>query len=235
MAFRWTFLGIALFAAGVAAPAMAMRQAPETLCRDAAISASRQTGVPLQVLLAISLTETGRKGENGFSPWPWTLNIEGRGEWLDNRGSALEMAYATLRRGARSFDVGCFQVNYRWHGEGFTSLEQMMDPEANALYAARFLLSLYDETGDWALAAGHYHSRTPEHASRYRRVFERHMASVSDSPLPPQQVAQLGRENRFPLLQPSGGERRMGSLVPALAGSGPGLLTSAPRPFWSGS
>lgn len=215
--------------------ALALGAGPESVCRAAAEKASRQTGVPLSVLQAISLTESGRKGSQGFSAWPWTLNIEGRGEWLPDRASALKMAQATLASGIRSFDVGCFQVNYRWHGEAFASLSDMMDPETNALYAAQFMAGLYGEAGNWSAAAGMYHSRTPEHANRYRKTFDRHLATLGDAPLPMPEVAQLVvRENRYPLLQ-GGGPTRLGSLMPAAASSATSLLSAPARPFWSGS
>ena len=54
------------------------------------------------------------------------------------------------------------QINYRWHGHAFPSLEAMFDPEWTATYAAQFLRTLYEERGDWSAAAGAYHSLTPE-------------------------------------------------------------------------
>ena len=30
--------------------------------------------------------------------------------------------------GQPSFDVGCFQLNYKWHGEHFASIDQMFEP-----------------------------------------------------------------------------------------------------------
>ncbi|MEY8882549.1 hypothetical protein [Donghicola sp. XS_ASV15] len=51
-------------------------------------------------------------------------------------------AVDTMAGGTTSIDVGCMQVNYRWHGEGFSSLEDMFDPAANTAYAAEFLTRL---------------------------------------------------------------------------------------------
>ncbi|QDY70341.1 lytic transglycosylase domain-containing protein [Qingshengfaniella alkalisoli] len=168
-------------------------------CDMAAREAASRTRVPLDVLRAITRTETARNGK----PWPWTINIAGRGIWLDDRSALLSIARDTLGAGEHSFDLGCFQVNYRWHGAQFASLEQMVDPVQNALYAARFLERLHDETGDWTLAAGRYHSRTEQHAARYRTLYSQHVSQL-DEP--------AGRLNSFALLQ--GGAVRMGSLVP---------------------
>ncbi|OWY02616.1 hypothetical protein B6V75_12065 [Thioclava sp. F1Mire-8] len=149
------------------------------LCEAAAKQASRESDVPYAVLMAISLNETGRKGAGGFQPWPWTVNMEGAGHWFDSRDLALAYVFKEFKRGARSFDIGCFQINFKWHGQHFSSIEDMFDPLTNARYAARFLKSLYAETGDWTKAAGVYHSRTPKYARRYSERFARLHAKLA--------------------------------------------------------
>lgn len=140
-------------------------------CTRAAEEASRRSGVPISVLKAISMNESGRKVEGGFGPWPWTVNMEGAGHFFDTFAEARAYVAREYARGARSFDVGCFQINYRWHGEAFDSIDQMFEPLANAMYAARFLGELYAETGTWNAAAGAYHSRTKVYADRYAARF----------------------------------------------------------------
>ena len=49
----------------------------------------------------------------------------------------------------------------------------MFEPRPNALYAAKFLLELYREKGNWSGAAGAYHSRTPKYAEKYEARFNR--------------------------------------------------------------
>lgn len=144
--------------------------APEMqACRNAAIRAAHAHGVPPRILIAITLVETGTTRNGARGAWPWTVNVAGAGAWFDSRAEALDHARAALQRGQTSFDAGCFQLNYRWHGKAFGSLDEMFDPAASGDYAARFLKSLHDETGDWVRAAGYYHSRTPRHATRYRK------------------------------------------------------------------
>lgn len=140
-------------------------------CTRAAEEASRRSGVPISVLKAISYNESGRKVEGGFGPWPWTVNMEGAGRFFDTFAEARAYVAKEYARGARSFDVGCFQINYRWHGEAFELIDQMFEPLANAMYAARFLGELYAETGSWNAAAGAYHSRTKVYADRYTARF----------------------------------------------------------------
>jgi hypothetical protein len=231
-------LNFALPAAGLATTTAAGTGDASLICEAAAQEAAAAEGVPLSVLLAISLNETGRKRDGRFRPWPWTVNMEGAGHWFDDRQAALDFAMAEFDRGARSFDVGCFQINYKYHGMHFASIEQMFDPGANAHYAARFLRDLYREKGDWQLAAGAYHSRTPDLAERYAARFQRFreglvedfgeevprfselaLASLLGGDAPP-------RINSFPLLKAGEGQG-LGSLVPVANGAGIGLFGPA--------
>jgi hypothetical protein len=188
------------------------------LCNVAAQSAADQTGVPLQVLLAITLTETGRSTENGLEPWPWAINQAGEGHWFSNLQEAVDFAETQLDQGLRNFDVGCFQLNHRWHSKGFTSTTDMFDPTSNALYAAQFLSDLYAEKSDWSLAAAAYHSRTLEHADRYQAKFDAILAGLSDQPLQDfVEAPQTPRVNGFPFLQ-AGTRGSSASLVPLVSG-----------------
>lgn len=193
-------------------------QNPPALCTTAAQTASDQTGVPLPVLLAITLTETGRKTDGGLQPWPWAINQAGEGHWFSTPDEAVQFAEVQLDLGLRNFDVGCFQVNHRWHSKGFTSTIDMFDPTSNALYAARFLADLYAEHGDWSRAAAAYHSRTPEYADKYRAKFESILAGLTDLPsLDYTAPTPIPRVNRFPLLQ-AGLRGSTASLVPLHSG-----------------
>lgn len=192
--------------------------APPALCARAAQTAATETGVPLPVLLAITLTETGRKTNGTLQPWPWAINQAGKGHWFSTADEAVQFAESQLDLGLRNFDVGCFQVNHRWHSKGFSSTIDMFDPASNALYAARFLADLYAEHGDWSLAAAAYHSRTPEYADKYRVKFEGILAGLQDEPLPRSAAApKAARQNRFPLLQ-AGVRGSSASLVPLNSG-----------------
>ncbi len=215
-------------------PSQALAGRGGEICERAARLAAQRTGVPLDVLRAISLTETGRRDGGVIRPWPWTVNMEGRGVWFDSFAEALAFATENFDRGARSFDVGCFQLNFKWHGRAFSTIAEMFDPERNALYAAGFLRELFAETGSWTEAAGAYHSRTPEYAARYKKRFRRHLARLSPEALPREPsalplpaAARPGRirENRYPLLL--GGPSvpaSLGSLMPSAAGRGAGRL-----------
>lgn len=230
---NWLLIGVLTLGLCVVSTAKAVARtklSPPDLCKSAAQEASTRTGVPFDVLWAVSLTETGTKKAKPFDAWPWTVNMEGKGYWFDSRDEALSYALQQQARGAKSFDLGCFQLNHRWHGEAFASVDAMFDPLESALYAAGFLRRLYDETGSWEQAAGFYHSRTPEHANRYRALFTQHLSNArqriaaGEAPPPyrhavefvaPEQniATATPRMNDFPLLR-RGHQGALGSLVP---------------------
>ena len=162
-------------------PTFAYANGEADLCNAAAIDAANNAAMPPDVLLALTLVETGRNRGGSFDPWPWTVNMEGKGYWFDTRAEAVDFVSQSYTDGARSFDVGCFQINHRWHGEAFTSFNQMFDPSDNATYAVKFISSLYNERGSWSWAAGAYHSRTTALSTKYRARFDRIFANLKDT------------------------------------------------------
>lgn len=186
------------------------------VCDTAAYVAAKATSVPLDVLRAVTRTETGRLRNGAVEPWPWTTNLEGKGQWFASRDAALSYASENYKAGARSFDVGCFQINYKWHHTAFSSLDAMFDPVENATYAANFLMELYAEFGDWDSAVGAYHSRTNVHATRYLVRYKRMHASLgaaSDMPTSPITRSVFAQAETFT----PGRSRRVGK--PAILGS----------------
>ncbi len=215
-------LALAVIAnAGFTAPLRAV-EVSAFLCDQAAAQASQLTGVPFDILRAISRVESGRRQEGGFGPWPWTINADGQGTFYATKKDAVAAAQAHLTDGTGTFDSGCFQLNYRYHRAAFDGFDAMFDPKENAAYAARFLLSLYDEKGNWADAVAAYHSRTPDLADGYldrvKAVFHGPKSSESLTQGAAQPTV-ISQENTFPLLK-GGAQGGYGSLVPMIAARG---------------
>jgi hypothetical protein len=164
----------------VAPVAHATTAPAQHLCDSAADAAAAESGVPVAILHALSRTETGRTQDGVFGPWPWTVNNAGDGHWFDDLQDALSHAERRRAEGATNLDIGCFQINLRWHGHAFSSLSEMFDPVQNARYAARFLSGLYREFGNWDAAVAAFHSRTPHFADRYMRRFHRIYAALAE-------------------------------------------------------
>lgn len=131
----------------------------------------RKTSDPKYLLTSISTVETGKwnKTAQQKMAWPWTINVRGKGHYYKTKEAAVAAAKALRKRGINNFDVGCMQINMRFHGKEFASLEDAFDPEKNVEYAARFLKRLYDRRQDWMKAATDYHSRRPAKAQAYKK------------------------------------------------------------------
>lgn len=188
------------------------------ICDQAARRAAQVHGVPLNVLRAVSRVETGRARNGQLQPWPWTINVEGRGYWFASEAEAKAYVFDIFKGGTRSFDVGCFQINYRWHGKAFRSIDAMFDPYENAAYAAQFLSDLYAELGTWPAAAGAYHSRTPELAQAYRGRFQTALAQL-DGPVRPDTGPFTTAAS--PLIPSAQGRVQQGALGSLMPASGP--------------
>ncbi|MDX1780305.1 MAG: hypothetical protein R3256_03205 [Thalassovita sp.] len=137
-------------------------------CEAIAARTGMQNGLPRDLMPAISRVETGLKqGDKGVRAWPWTLNVQGKGYYFPTRAAALAKLREVLASGIRNVDVGCMQINYHWHSSNFGSIEEMMSPEANTAYAARFLTELRSRHGSWEAATSHYHSADDERGKAY--------------------------------------------------------------------
>jgi hypothetical protein len=139
-------------------------------CDRAIDAAERRNATPPQLLAAMGQVESGRRDPTSgrWHPWPWTANAEGQGYFYDTKADAVAAVRAMQGRGLRSIDIGCMQVNLLYHPDAFASLEAAFDPQANALYAARFLRELFARTSDWPKAVALYHSATPQLAADYQ-------------------------------------------------------------------
>lgn len=160
--FAATFLAaITLFEGESPAEAGAARA-----CEREMVEAARRHGVPLAVLYAVGLAETGSQG----SLQPFALNIEGPAYFAENLSDALRRFEEARSRGVKLIDIGCMQINHYFHSSRFRSLEAMFDPHENVDYAARFLRELKDREGSWTLAAARYHAGPNNNPAQKRYV-----------------------------------------------------------------
>jgi len=116
--------------------------------------AAQQHDIPLNILYSVGLTETGQRG----TLRPYDMNVDGRPVHSDTLEEALQRFAAERARGAKLIDIGCMQINQRWHGSHFGSLSEMFDPERNVEYAANFLKTLKAQEGNWTLAVARYNA-----------------------------------------------------------------------------
>jgi len=148
------------------------RIAKEAKTCDVAIQyQERRLGIPKGLLSAISLAESGRWNEaNGATiAWPWTVTTGGKGYFLPNRMDAIAYVKSLQADGVENIDVGCLQINLKYHPDAFVSIAQAFDANANATYAANFLAERFALSKSWIKAAGDYHSTTPALNKSYRK------------------------------------------------------------------
>ena len=146
--------------------------APKTLIFE---SAARETGVHPAVLLAVAMTESGRNG----APWPWTLNVGGRGFFFRTREEAWRAAQWLLKEGVTNFDIGMMQISWRHNGWRFENAWEALQPSRNILTAAEILRENYEATKSWTKAIMWYHNRASE--SRGRAYLTRFLAHFGNA------------------------------------------------------
>jgi len=136
------------------------------LCEAEMLAAAQRHSVPLGILYAVGLTETGRKE----SLQPYALNIEGKAYFARSEAEAVQVFNRARRDGARLIDLGCMQINHHYHGKVFSSLHDMLRPASNVDYAARFLRKLYQREGNWTMAVARYHAGPDNDPAQKRYV-----------------------------------------------------------------
>lgn len=215
MRFAVIFWFAALASIARAAPSVEIgwTEQQSAMCSRAIAGAEQRVGTPPGLLGAIARAESGRPipPMPGLQPWPWAVNADGAALYFDSKAAALSWVGAAIARGVRQIDVGCMQINLQSHPRAFTSLDDAFDPAANALYGAVFLKQLQsDAGGNWYVATGYYHSRTPLLAADYRE----RVAAIAEGRVPP---ASLGvplymraiQQGSLRILLPGGGVMRI--------------------------
>lgn len=153
-------------AQAVSQKAAAKPQKSDKACEREMVRASHKHGVPLGMLYAVGLTETGR----GDSLRPYALNVDGKAVYELSRPAAVQAFGVATKQGAKFIDVGCMQINHRYHGKHFSSLDHMLDPAVNVEYAARFLAQLKEREGTWTKAVARYHAGPDNDPAQKRYV-----------------------------------------------------------------
>ena len=161
--------------------AEAAKAEPEVyeLCEIAADKAEADYQIKPNLLQTIASVESGRwNAEAGKRvAWPWTVHAKGKGRYYKTKAEAIAAVQDLQRRGITNIDVGCMQINLKYHGTAFKNLDEAFDPQKNANYSAQFLRSLYKRNKqNWTKTAMHYHSRNLRRGTSYKNRLEKHYA-----------------------------------------------------------
>ncbi|EPE4993450.1 transglycosylase [Escherichia marmotae] len=202
---RGSILTVLLMLAG-----SGMCQAVAQTIPDGYVQVARAHGIPAEVLYAISLTETAMapgdvagimqysrhdgRLPDASRPWPWTINVAGKGYRYASRLEAWQALQVFLKHyPARRIDVGIAQVNLGWNGHRFPSTWAAFDPYTSLETAAVILQECRQRHPDsWLKAAGCYHHPAGgKPAVRYTAVVRRHLDRLNAKSMTSQQTAML--------------------------------------------
>ena len=164
-----TFISALIVASALAGPAAAG-------CVASLVQAAARHGVPADLMLALGHAESGWKA--------FAVNSAGASHFPETEAEAVALVRSEQARGINSIDVGCGQINLRWHADAFADLSEAFDPERNAEYAARFLAELKAAHGDWTTAVARYHSSDPEAQQIYLDRIHQRLAILQDGAPP---------------------------------------------------
>jgi hypothetical protein len=126
------------------------------------------TDLPKGLLTAIGKVESGRLLKNKkYVVWPWTVNHAGKSLFFDTKKQMEKYVLKNVRVKDHNIDVGCMQINLKWHKNYFKKINDMFALEPNISYAASFLIQLKNRHGSWDEAIKNYHSSDPKKNKPY--------------------------------------------------------------------
>ena len=159
----------------------ARKQQPQVfeLCQIAVDKAEKNYQIKSNLLQTIASVESGRWNAQAGKrvAWPWTVHANGKGRYYKSKAEAIAAVKDMQQKGITNIDVGCMQINLKYHGEAFANLDEAFDPEKNVAYSAKFLRKLYKRNKqNWTKTAMHYHSRNLRRGTNYKNRLEKHYA-----------------------------------------------------------
>ncbi|MCY9874542.1 hypothetical protein [Vibrio barjaei] len=135
---------------------------------------SDATGVPGSVVFALALQESATLMSDGsVRPWPYVINHKGKPYYYRTRRELFSASQSLVDNGMRSFDIGYFQVNWRWHNHRVRNLWSLTEPLTNGYVAMQIFIEQYNKHRNWIVAAGRYHNPNNNNglAEKYSRGF----------------------------------------------------------------
>jgi len=146
-------------------------------CIRAIYHYEKKYSLPSNMLYSIAVVESGysASGKGPAYPWPWTINTKGKSYYCSTKSQALRLLKKFIAAGISNIDVGCAQINWRYHKKAFHGKpENILNPVYNVAYAAHMLHSKYsNNNNDWALSVASYHSGKSSLGRKYAaKVFD---------------------------------------------------------------
>ena len=148
------------------------------VCGIALAKAENKYQIKKDLLQTIASVESGRwdKKKEQRIAWPWTVQSNGKGHFYNSKDEAIAAVKELMDKGVTNIDVGCMQINLKYHKNAFKNVEEALDPEKNVDYSAKYLLGLYRQSKNWTTAAMQYHSKNHTDGEIYKKKLEKHYA-----------------------------------------------------------
>jgi len=113
----------------------------------------------------LSPTDTGY-----LHPWPYALNVDGRGEFFQSMDEAVKrLRTVQQKRPEANIDVGPMQISLQWHRHRVQSADSLLNLDTAARVGAAILAeAMASAPNDLELGVGRYHHwRDDSRARRY--------------------------------------------------------------------
>ena len=136
------------------------------VCQNLAEKFSREFKIPNKLLSSISIVESGTIKENKLVSWPWTLNVDGEAKYFNTKDETINFLESNLKK-FKNIDVGCMQISTKYHLQKFNNISELINPENNVKYAAKYLRKLFHTHKTWNEAISRYHSSNPSRKKSY--------------------------------------------------------------------
>ena len=126
------------------------RMLPHTSYLDMAARIALEEKIPVNLLKAIVKKE---------SRWnPFAIYGGKKSYHFRSKSEAMKKVAQLRQAGRKNINVGMMQVNLQHHNKH--SVEQLLDPECNLRYGAKYLKKLHRQFGCWRRAVGYFHAGT---------------------------------------------------------------------------
>lgn len=136
-------------------------------CRKNIEFIEKELKLPNKLLVSISLTETGRNFNGKFQTWPWSLNVSGKTHYFANKIKMKTFLMKKLKSNITNIDIGCMQINYKYHINDLSKVDFFLDPYNNVKWGGDFLKRLYERHKSWNMAISRYHSSDKVRQKKY--------------------------------------------------------------------
>lgn len=116
-------------------------------------------GVDPYLLYAIALAESRKTMGDVVRPWPWAVNVAGKGYWFTSLKEAEDFVDSKLESGIKNMDIGPLQVNVKWNGHRVNNPKELFHlPTAIRVGTDILAEALASSPNDLTLAVGRYHN-----------------------------------------------------------------------------